>query len=68
MVNPLNALDGGNGNVEQPQEMGRVRATILAALITLGLGISLSNVIPTEVRAKEATNKTALMAQDGGDY
>ena len=68
MVNPLNVLDGGNGNVEQPQEIGRVRATILAALITLGLGTSLSNVIPTETRAKEAANKAALMAQDGGGY
>jgi hypothetical protein len=42
MVNPLNALDGGNGNVEQPQEMWKVRATILATLIALGLGNYLS--------------------------
>jgi hypothetical protein len=60
MVNPLSALDGGNGNVEQPPEKRKVRAIILAVLVALGLGTSLSNVIPTETPAKEANNKAPL--------
>lgn len=67
MVNPLSALDGGNGNVEQLPEKRKVRATILAVLVALGLGTSFSDVTSSETPTKEIDNKAPLLVQNSND-
>lgn len=68
-IDGLSALDGGNGNVPvKDKKTESLRMSILATMIALGLWAHLSNAIPTETRAKDAANKAAQIAQDGGGY
>lgn len=61
----LDRLDNEQGS--SAQELSKTRATVLAALVALGLGASLSQVIPTQTNADKA-GKSARIAQDGGGY